>query len=429
MAKNFKEIVRKAENLIEQGKESDQEVQNCQMMVASFNDKVMAARRQLAAASETDEEGNPVGDVAQARAQLSMAENQLAASERALSTAQREAKHIKAQKNTHVREIEGHNRIERSNLDKLKQLKTSAFGENSTALTEGIALRLNEAEEAKAELLRSMGIDASPEHVTVEGGGDSGHEWNLGNFGSLDTTGNTQSYRGGGSEGFVNGSGLSTPVGGGFAGFGNDVFSGNTKMNTEKVSSVQTTHKSYLTSKESRIDSIIGDIQSGSGETISRERAEAIHKSLRNYSGSLHRKIREAYNNPSADSYFLSQMNDLDEYINKSPKWQGEVYRGINVDSSTAEKILQCTTIDMLGPSSWSSDEHVADGFADRVRGTRLVFILNNKSGASITHLSTFGSYEREVIAPSGVQYIKDNVEERVISGKKYIYVHVHEER
>ena len=83
MAKSFKEIGKKAEALIEQGKEADQKVQSCQARVASSNSRVAAARRQLAAASETDEEGNPVGDVEQARAQLSMAENQLAASQRA----------------------------------------------------------------------------------------------------------------------------------------------------------------------------------------------------------------------------------------------------------------------------------------------------------------------------------------------------------
>ena len=75
MAKSFKEIGKKAEALIEQGKETDQKVQSCQARVASSNSRVAAARRQLAAASETGEEGNPVGDVEQARAQLSMAEN------------------------------------------------------------------------------------------------------------------------------------------------------------------------------------------------------------------------------------------------------------------------------------------------------------------------------------------------------------------
>lgn len=197
MAKSFKEIGKKAESLIEQGKEADQKVQSCQNRVASSNSRVAAARRQLAAASETDEEGNPIGDVERARALLSMAENQLAASQRALSSARGDADRVRQQKNAHVQEIERHNQVERSNLEKLRRLRSGAFGAASAALTEGMAQRLNEAEDARVALLRSMGIDAVPNHVTVgvEGSADSG--WRGGGFAALDTTGQVQSYQGG----------------------------------------------------------------------------------------------------------------------------------------------------------------------------------------------------------------------------------------
>lgn len=217
MAKSFKEIGKKAEALIEQGKEADQKVQSCQARVASSNSRVAAARRQLAAASETDEEGNPVGDVEQARAQLSMAENQLAASQRALSSARGDADRVRQQKSAHVQEIERHNQVERSNLEKLRRLRAGAFGADSAALTEGMAQRLNEAEDARVALLRSMGIDATPDHVAVgsEGGNDSG--WRGGGFATLDTAGQVQSYQGGGSEGLTSGGGITTPIGGGLA--------------------------------------------------------------------------------------------------------------------------------------------------------------------------------------------------------------------
>ena len=215
MAKSFKEIGKKAEALIEQGKEADQKVQSCQARVASSNSRVAAARRQLAAASETDEEGNPVGDVEQARAQLSMAENQLAASQRALSSARGDADRVRQQKNAHVQEIERHNQVERSNLEKLRRLRAGAFGADSAALTEGMAQRLNEAEDARVALLRGMGIDATPDHVAVgsEGGNDSG--WRGGGFATLDTAGQVQSYQGGSSEGLTSGGGIATPIGGG----------------------------------------------------------------------------------------------------------------------------------------------------------------------------------------------------------------------
>lgn len=225
MAKSFKEIGKKAEQLIEQGKEVDQKVQSCQARVASSNSRVAAARRQLAAASETDEEGNPVGDVEQARAQLSMAENQLAASQRALSSARGDADRVRQQKNAHVQEIEKHNQVERSNLEKLRKLRADVFGADSVALTEGMAQRLNEAEDARVALLRSMGIDATPDHVAAggESGTDSG--WRGGGFATLDTVGQAQSYQGGGSERMSPGDGIAKLVGRGLGKVGDPFMS------------------------------------------------------------------------------------------------------------------------------------------------------------------------------------------------------------
>lgn len=214
MAKSFKEIGKKAEVLIEQGKEADQKVQSYQTRVASSNSRVAVARRQLAAASETDEEGNPKGDVEHARVQLSIAENQLAASQRTLSSARGDADRVRQQKNAHVQEIEKHNQVERSNLEKLRRLRSGAFGADSSALNEGMTQRLNEAEDARVALLRSMGIDATPNHVAVgvESGADSG--WRGGGFATLDTTGQALSYQGG-SEGLPFGGGIAAPVDGG----------------------------------------------------------------------------------------------------------------------------------------------------------------------------------------------------------------------
>ena len=226
MAKSFKEIGKKAEALIEQGKEADQKVQSCQARVASSNSRVAAARRQLAAASETDEEGNPVGDVEQARAQLSMAENQLAASQRALSSARGDADRVRQQKNAHVQEIERHNQVERSNLEKLRRLRSGAFGADSAALTEGMAQRLNEAEDARVALLRSMGIDATPDHVTVRGGGGADSGWRGGGFSAIDTHGETQSYQGGEATGSFTSKGLRAPLGGGLGDLLNRIFNG-----------------------------------------------------------------------------------------------------------------------------------------------------------------------------------------------------------
>lgn len=216
MAKSFKEIGKKAEEYIEQGKEADQRIQSCQARVASSYSRVAAARSQLATVSETDENGNPTGDVEYARVQLSMAENQLAASERALSSAHADADRVREQKTAHVQDIDRHNHVERSNLEKLRRLRSSAFGADSAALTEGMAQRLNEAEDARVALLRSMGMDATPDYATVGSDGDVDSGWKGGGFATLDMSGQVQSYQGGSSERLNSSTiGITTPVGGG----------------------------------------------------------------------------------------------------------------------------------------------------------------------------------------------------------------------
>ena len=217
MAKSFSELGNKAEVLIEQGEKADQEIEKCQTRVASANKKVQAARQQLVAAGRVDEEGNPKEDLDLATVQLRMAENQLAASERALDAALDNAERIKERKRTHVQEIETHNEIEKSNLEKLRWLKTKAFSENSSALSEGIALRLNQAEDARVELLRSMGIDASPDHVTANYGGGSSR-FNSISPPSIDVVGESQGVQSGGAKKISSGiKAVSAPVGGGLA--------------------------------------------------------------------------------------------------------------------------------------------------------------------------------------------------------------------
>lgn len=197
MAKSFKEIGKKAEALIEQGNEAERKVQSCQGRVVSANSRVAMARVQLAAARETDEEGKPKGDVQQAQAQLNMAQNQLAASQRALSAAKIDVAKVNQEKQSHVQTIEQHNRVERSNLQKLQRIRGSAFSQDSAAITKGMAERLNSAEDSRVALLRSMGIEASAEYVPVDEDGTNGNLWTAGGCSALDLSGEIQSYQGG----------------------------------------------------------------------------------------------------------------------------------------------------------------------------------------------------------------------------------------
>lgn len=187
-------------------------------------------------------------------------------------------------------------------------------------------------------------------------------------------------------------------------------------------------HKALL-AKEHQIDGVIDDIKKASGIVTTRAEAQKMLDSLHSYSGSNFSSIRWAYKAENAPQHLIDTLNALDSYVHHAPKWDGEVYRGINVSKEVARKILNSESIDMLGPSSWSSDEIVARSFSNGSDDVSIVFVLpENKSGVSITHLATFNGQESEVLAPSGVIYTKEKITKRKINNHKYIYIHVHEQ-
>ena len=192
----------------------------------------------------------------------------------------------------------------------------------------------------------------------------------------------------------------------------------------------QTEHKGLLSGREKQLAGIVDDMQKGSGKQITVQEAEKILDSIHNYSGDGYSEIRYAYNNPNASPELVSQLQMVDEYIQNAPKWEGTIYRGINVSESTARTILASGDVDMLGPSSWSSAENVAQDFSLGDEPVNMVFVLNdNVSGASITHIATYNGGESEVLAPSGVRYGIDHTREVYQGNRRFIYVDVHEIR
>ena len=194
--------------------------------------------------------------------------------------------------------------------------------------------------------------------------------------------------------------------------------------------SKQTEHKPIV-HEDNAINAVIDDIRAGSGKIITKEHAEEIYGSIQSYTYDEYSAIRHAYNNPNADMRDVKNLQNVDEYLNNAPKWEGQVFRGINVSKKVLNEILSKEPIDMLGPSSWSSIEDVADEFAsmyDGEKGERVVFVLpENRSGVSVTHISQYNGREGEVTAPSGVKYGLDFVEEVKKGNDEFVYVYVHE--
>lgn len=190
------------------------------------------------------------------------------------------------------------------------------------------------------------------------------------------------------------------------------------------VFSTQSEHKTYISDRQKQIEAVCDDVYSGSGQKITKENAERMLESVHDFTGSRSTPIRIAYNNPNADARDVASLKALDDYINSAPKWKGKLYRGISVSKEQAEDILSGDFVDMLGPSSWSSERSVAERFSNGYKDVRIVFILDdNKSGTSIGHIGSFDGIESEVTAPSGVKYGIDKVKR----DSDLILIEVHE--
>lgn len=338
MAKSFSEIGKKAENLMEQGKEADRNVVSCQAMVVSANSRVAAARRQLAVAMETDEEGRPRGNVAMARAQLSMAEYQLTASQNALSGAQANASRVRQQKNSHVQDIGQHNRISRSNLEKLGLLLKGPFGADSAALAEGIAKRHNEAEDIRVDLLRSLGIEETPDYVSVESG-SVGPEWKGGGFAPLDLSGQAQSYRGGGFENERNNTGIAAPVGGGLGNLIQSLFNGN-KPDNENADATERKNIRYTSREElsDGVDKYACDYQANPEKYNDLIRRNASSKDIEAF-----RKIINNHRLPEDAVFFRrASLKDLGEELANIPleELAGKCYQFNGIMSTSGTQAL-----------------------------------------------------------------------------------------
>ena len=153
------ELTRKAENLIEQGKIAKQRQIYYQQQVNLARAKVISAYTILeAAASETDEERNSIGDVSSARAEVYAAQAILDSVESELAEIGRQIKEIEMQKMDAVSEIERYEVVEENNMSKLSELQKKRFGSNVNTFMADLAERMNSGEQARLQLLTSMGI-------------------------------------------------------------------------------------------------------------------------------------------------------------------------------------------------------------------------------------------------------------------------------
>lgn len=170
----IREVNQKAENLIEQGENAKQRQLHYQQAANSARSQLMAAYARLEAASETDEDGEPVGDVAGAQAEIYAAQAFLSSAESGLMEATHQLEGINQQKLDTVQEIERYESVEERNLSILAQLQQKQFGTNAAAFMADLAARMNSGEQMRQQLLQSMGMSAPGKNYSTGGASGGG---------------------------------------------------------------------------------------------------------------------------------------------------------------------------------------------------------------------------------------------------------------
>lgn len=106
----------------------------------------------------------------------------------------------------------------------------------------------------------------------------------------------------------------------------------------------------------------------------------------------------------ATDGEFFEKAKIIDEYIDRSPKYKGSIYRGLALDDETISMFSVGGTFRENGNlSSWTSDPSVASMFAEgrseELGKKPIIFRTKDpKHGTPAAHLSIFGSEENEVL-------------------------------
>jgi hypothetical protein len=162
------------------------------------------------------------------------------------------------------------------------------------------------------------------------------------------------------------------------------------------------------------------------GKQITLKEAQDTVEAIEDWAGSGYEEIRKDQK--------AGQLNEratlIDNYIKNLTPYKGEVYRGITFDNKKEmDDWLKGDKDGLLdnqnAHASWSSELEVAKDFAsvedDLDRVSVVIKSVNNKSGVSISNLSSFGKRESEVIVPKDAKHKVKSVREE--GGVVYVEV------
>lgn len=123
-------------------------------------------------------------------------------------------------------------------------------------------------------------------------------------------------------------------------------------------------------------------------------------------------------------SWYKADTAVLDEYVDKAPAYDGEIYRGLHFTEDEYQAFMQSAqqgaTIGMRGKnSSWTSDKETADMWTQGAERRVVLVCTKNRTSTPVNVLSDKG--EDEVLAHSKAGWTVLRAEEG--ADKTYIYV------
>ena len=169
---------------------------------------------------------------------------------------------------------------------------------------------------------------------------------------------------------------------------------------------------------------------------VSYEEAELQYGSVARYGGMDYTNIRRAgYKGGSfaeektfigtKDVTFGQMADYIEDFIDNSPKWEGEIYRGINLPKHELEQLKVGGVIDMQGVSSWTSNFDIAESYSFKnikKTGNQKIILHSSgtKQGTSIKHLAHY-DFEDEILGSRKAKWSISNIEK--IEDTTHIYV------
>ncbi|MFM6211725.1 hypothetical protein [Planktothrix sp.] len=162
------------------------------------------------------------------------------------------------------------------------------------------------------------------------------------------------------------------------------------------------------------------------GKQITLKEAQDTVDAIKDWAGAGYEEIRK----DQKEGRVNERATLIDNYIKNLTPYKGEVYRGITFDNKKEmDAWLKGDKDGILGNqnahASWSSELYVAKDFAsvedDLGRVSVVIKSVNNKSGVSISNLSSYGKTESEVIVSKDAKHKVKSVREE--GGVVYVEV------